>query len=90
MLFRTLKKTVGILLIIIGIVALITPLTPGSWLIFVGLELLGWRLLVNNGLRKYWERVKTWLRTSASGLSRRQRQPSQDAELSREKGSRPQ
>lgn len=90
MLFLTLKKTAGILLIIIGIAALITPLTPGSWLIFVGLELLGLRLLVHNGLRKYWARVKTWLRTSASGLSHRRRQPSPDAELSREKGSRPQ
>lgn len=89
MLFRTLKKTVGILLIIIGIAALITPLTPGSWLIFVGLELLGWRLLANNGLRKYWARVKTWLRTSASDLPHCRRQPSQDAEPSHEKDIHP-
>ncbi|MBI4090668.1 MAG: hypothetical protein HY422_01450 [Candidatus Komeilibacteria bacterium] len=29
-----------------GLAALLTPLTPGSWLIFIGLELLGftfWR-----------------------------------------------
>ena len=41
-----LKKTVGIILIIAGLTALLTPLTPGSWLIFIGLELLGftfWR-----------------------------------------------
>ena len=39
------KKIIGIILIIIGFLALITPLTPGSWLIFIGLELLGIRLL---------------------------------------------
>jgi hypothetical protein len=28
------KKIIGIALIIIGLAALVTPLTPGSWLIF--------------------------------------------------------
>ena len=45
------KKFVGVALIIIGFLALITPLTPGSWLAFVGLELLGVRLSV-------WEKIK--------------------------------
>lgn len=40
------KKTAGIILVLIGLLALITPLTPGSWLIFVGLELLGLRFLL--------------------------------------------
>ena len=40
------KKTVGIILVIIGIVALVTPFTPGSWLVFIGLELLGFRILL--------------------------------------------
>jgi len=40
------KKTVGVLLILIGLLALVTPLTPGSWLVFVGLELLGLRFLL--------------------------------------------
>jgi len=31
----------GVFLIFIGFLALITPLTPGSWLIFVGLEFIG-------------------------------------------------
>jgi len=39
------RKLTGIILVIIGFLALITPLTPGSWLIFIGLELLGIRLL---------------------------------------------
>lgn len=41
-----LKKTIGVILILIGLVALLTPLTPGSWLVFVGLELLGARILL--------------------------------------------
>ena len=45
------KIVVGVILIILGFIALITPLTPGSWLIFVGLELLGFRLAV-------WEKIK--------------------------------
>ncbi|PJA72586.1 hypothetical protein CO152_00690, partial [bacterium CG_4_9_14_3_um_filter_33_26] len=36
-----LKRVLGVFLIFIGFLALITPLTPGSWLIFVGLEFIG-------------------------------------------------
>ncbi len=42
--FPLLKKIFGIILILIGIFALFTPLTPGSWLAIVGLELVGIRL----------------------------------------------
>ena len=49
----TVKKTIGILLIVIGFLALVTPFTPGSWLVFVGLELLGFRLL-------FWDKIKVW------------------------------
>ncbi len=45
------RKTVGVLLIIIGLGALLTPFTPGSWLVFVGLELLGFRFLI-------WDKIK--------------------------------
>lgn len=41
---KVIKKTTGILLILLGVLALVTPLTPGSWLIFVGLGLLGIQL----------------------------------------------
>ena len=47
------KKVGGVALILIGILALVTPFTPGSWLIFVGLEVFGIRLLA-------WDRVKVW------------------------------
>jgi len=30
---------------VLGVLALLTPFTPGSWLILVGLEILGLRLL---------------------------------------------
>ncbi|PIW35378.1 MAG: hypothetical protein COW25_00045 [Candidatus Nealsonbacteria bacterium CG15_BIG_FIL_POST_REV_8_21_14_020_37_12] len=38
-----LKKVVGVILILIGLAAFFTPLTPGSWLAIIGLELLGVR-----------------------------------------------
>jgi len=43
---RALKIVLGILLILVGVFALLTPLTPGSWLALIGLEILGLRLLV--------------------------------------------
>ncbi|MDO8526994.1 MAG: PGPGW domain-containing protein [Deltaproteobacteria bacterium] len=49
------KKAIGILLIFVGLVALITPFTPGSWLIFIGLELLGFRILLSDKLR-FWKK----------------------------------
>ncbi|MSR76291.1 MAG: hypothetical protein EXS68_01725 [Candidatus Ryanbacteria bacterium] len=50
---RTGKKILGVILIIIGLAALVTPLTPGAWLAFVGLELLGIRLAAK-------DRVMAW------------------------------
>ena len=47
------KKTIGILLIVIGLLALVTPLTPGSWLVFIGLEFFGFRML-------FWDKIKSW------------------------------
>jgi len=44
------KKAVGVILIILGLAALVTPLTPGSWLAFIGLELLGVRVLLSDKL----------------------------------------
>jgi hypothetical protein len=39
------RKIAGIVLVVIGFVALVTPFTPGSWLMLVGLELLGFELV---------------------------------------------
>jgi len=46
----TIKKIVGIILILVGLVAFFTPLTPGSWLVIIGLELLGMRILFFDSL----------------------------------------
>lgn len=51
---KALKTATGVVLIIIGFLALITPLTPGAWLLFVGLEFLGIRLAA-------WDKLKAWL-----------------------------
>lgn len=40
-----LKKIVGWFLVIVGFFALVTPLTPGGLLFFVGLEILGIRFV---------------------------------------------
>lgn len=46
-----LKKIFGAFLIILGILIFLTPFTPGSWIFFVGLELIGVRMAV-------WEKIK--------------------------------
>ncbi|OGZ63012.1 MAG: hypothetical protein A2639_02940 [Candidatus Staskawiczbacteria bacterium RIFCSPHIGHO2_01_FULL_34_27] len=50
------KKILGILAIILGFIALITPFTPGAfWLLFIGLELIGVNILF---LSKIEERLR--------------------------------
>lgn len=53
---HSLKKVLGIVLILLGLLALLTPLTPGSWLIIVGAELLGFRLLFLTPIRKWFSK----------------------------------
>ena len=47
------RKVVGVILIIIGTLSIVTPFTPVGFLLVVGLELLGFRYLL-------WERLKKW------------------------------
>lgn len=56
---ETLKKVLGVFLIIIGVIALVTPLTPGSWLAIIGLELLGLRYIFQEKISHFY---KTWIR----------------------------
>ena len=49
------KKVVGVILILVGLAALVTPLTPGSWLAIIGFELLGVRILFFDKF-KFWKR----------------------------------
>ncbi|MGA2678493.1 MAG: hypothetical protein ABSF37_04220 [Sedimentisphaerales bacterium] len=62
------KKVIGVILIIYGIFALLTPFTPGSWLALIGMELLGirqfvFRKFLNDKQRaaaeKYMEKLKS-------------------------------
>jgi uncharacterized protein YqgC (DUF456 family) len=47
---RTIRVILGVVLIILGLVALLTPFTPGSWLALIGLEYLGLRVLLQRKL----------------------------------------
>lgn len=49
------KFLLGSFFILLGLLALVTPLTPGSWLVFVGLELIGIRILA-------WRRFAQWFK----------------------------
>ncbi len=60
---RALRIILGIVLIILGVLALVTPLSPGSWLALIGLEILGLRIvfqrkLLSLTLRKYRGRLR--------------------------------
>ncbi|EKE11357.1 MAG: hypothetical protein ACD_15C00101G0005 [uncultured bacterium] len=50
------KKVIGMVLISIGFLALVTPLTPGSWLMLIGLEFLGIRFVFS-------KRIVEWIKT---------------------------
>ena len=47
---QILRKILGIILIILGFVALVTPFSPDSWLMLIGLEILGFRFLLEGKL----------------------------------------
>jgi len=49
------KRTIGIILIVAGLAALVTPFTPGSWLAVIGLELIGIRILFFDKF-KFWKK----------------------------------
>ena len=48
-----LRKIAGWLCVIVGFLALVTPLTPGGLLFFVGLELLGLRFIGTEKLKYF-------------------------------------
>ncbi|MBI2086635.1 MAG: hypothetical protein HYT69_00435 [Candidatus Zambryskibacteria bacterium] len=50
-----LRRAIGVLLVIIGLISVITPFTPVGFLLVVGLEILGIRYLV-------WNKLKNWLK----------------------------
>ena len=56
---RILRIFTGIILVIIGFIALVTPLTPGAWLGLIGLQMLGLGFLIPKKLRALWEKPAT-------------------------------
>ncbi len=44
------RKILGVVLIMLGLFALLTPFSPGSWLALIGLELLGFSILLEKKL----------------------------------------
>jgi hypothetical protein len=74
---KIVRYTVGIILILVGLFALLTPLTPGSWLALVGLELLGLRILLRDKLLA-WAQARPnsrWARTVCRIMRVRERAP---------------
>ena len=69
-----LKKTLGVIFIVWGLIALVTPFTPGSWLAIIGLQMVGLGFLLENrivrAIRKKFER-------KAGQISQREQPPSQ-------------
>ena len=54
MFLRILKYVFGIICLLVGLFALVTPLTPGAWLILVGMELLGLTFLLPKRILGPW------------------------------------
>lgn len=50
---NTLRTALGIFLIIFGLAGMILPILPGWWVALIGLEILGWKLVI--------DRHKPWL-----------------------------
>ena len=58
MTWKLIRYVFGATLIGLGFLALVTPLTPGSWLIFVGAEILGIELLSAERVKGYYQKLK--------------------------------
>ncbi len=54
---KNIKRALGIFLIVFGVAGMILPILPGVWLIPVGLQLLGWRLVIDR--KKPWKEIFT-------------------------------
>jgi hypothetical protein len=54
-----LKRFVGWFLVVFGFFLLVTPLTPGGTLFFVGLELLGLRIIGVEKVKRFMNRTKS-------------------------------
>ncbi len=51
-----LRKTTGWVLVVVGFVALVAPIVPGAPLVFVGLEILGLRIVFTDKIKRVFVR----------------------------------
>lgn len=51
------KKMIGVAFVLFGFIAFITPITPGSWIAIIGLELMGIQILSEDVRKKYKARI---------------------------------
>jgi len=49
------RKFTGVTLIALGILGIILPILPGWWVIVVGLEIMGWRMVIDR--KKPWRDI---------------------------------
>lgn len=43
----TLRTALGVFLIVFGIAGMVLPILPGWWVALIGLEILGWKLVID-------------------------------------------
>ena len=55
---KNLKRALGIFLIVFGVAGMVLPILPGVWFIPIGLQLLGWRLVIDP--KKPWREITTF------------------------------
>ena len=59
------KRLIGLFAIFVGFIALVTPFTPGAfWLIFIGMQLLGFHFIFLHKIEKELEKLLNIERTS--------------------------
>jgi hypothetical protein len=64
----TFKKCAGVILIVLGLVLHLIPLFPAGWIIIVGLELLGIRLLLQDKIKGHLNNYKIYHKIKDIGM----------------------
>ena len=67
---KTFRIILGTVLIILGLLAALTPFSPGSWLALIGLEILGLRILLQ---RKFLSLLPSKYRRKVRNLFRKKK-----------------
>lgn len=50
------RRAIGVMLVMTGLISVITPFTPVGFLLLLGLEILGLRVLVGDKLRDWFRK----------------------------------